>query len=84
MAKKEKEEIPVKFWNDWLDSDEEKRIKLVQATMVARESAEYLLLRLKKSKVDKKFIKYTTARHINDYFQDLEQAMLSRKRQKRL
>jgi hypothetical protein len=74
-----KRDIPEKFWNDWLKADEDGRIRLVQKTMIARELAEHLALKLSKTKMQRKFIKEMAARNINDYFQDLEQFMISKK-----
>jgi hypothetical protein len=74
-----KRDIPEKFWNDWLKADEDERIKLVQKTMIARELAEHLALKFSKTKMQRKFIKEMAARNINDYFQDLEQFMISKK-----
>ena len=84
LKKENYEDVPSKFWNDWLDSDEDERIKLIQKTMIARESAEYLLLRLNqnkvknKSKIDEKFIREITARNINYFLQDFEQVIQAR------
>jgi len=75
-----KQDIPEKFWTDWLNADEEQRIKLVQKTMIARELAEYAALRFAKSRIKKTFIKELTARTINDYFQDLAQVITSKNR----
>jgi predicted nucleic acid-binding protein len=74
-----KKNIAEKFWNEWLEANEDGRIKLVQNTMIARELAEHLTLKMAKAKIQKRFIKEMAARNINDYFQDLEQCMITRK-----
>jgi hypothetical protein len=83
MSMSEKIDLCEKFWNDWLKSDSEKRIKMVQKTLIARELSDYLLLRLAdakdKSKIKKSFVRWTVARQVNDYFEDLESVLLSKK-----
>jgi len=73
-----KRDIPKKFWNDWLNSGEDERIRLVQKTMIARELAEHLALKLVKTKIQRKLINEMAARNINDYFQDLEEVLASK------
>ena len=51
-----RQDIPEKFWTDWLKADEEQRIKLIQKTMIARELAEHAALRFAQSKIKKTFI----------------------------
>ena len=77
-----KRDIPEKFWNDWLNAGEDECIRIVQRTMIARELAEHLALKLAKAKVQRKLINEMAARNINDYFQDLEQAIMFKKRKK--
>lgn len=90
MAKKKETRFekhsPEQFWTDWLAADEENRLKMVEKTMIARELAERLLSILavaskdgKKSKISKKFIQEMTARQVNDYFEDLEAVLLTKK-----
>ena len=71
-------DIVTKFWNDWLDADEEKRIQIVKKTLIARELTERLRLITKGSKLKKSHIEDLVAHQVNDYFQDLENAMLAR------
>jgi carbon monoxide dehydrogenase subunit G len=52
---------------------------MVQKTMIARELAEHLTLKMTKAKIRKKLIKEMAARNINDYFQDLEQRIALKK-----
>jgi hypothetical protein len=73
-----KRDIPKKFWNDWLNAGEDERIRLVQKTMIARELAEHLALKLVKTKMQRKLINEMAARNINDYFQDLEEVLASK------
>jgi hypothetical protein len=84
MMQSRKIDLCEKFWNDWLKSDSEKRIKMVQKTLIARELSDYLLLRLAdskdSSKIKKSFVKWTVARQVNEYFEDMESALLSNKR----
>ncbi|MCX6709951.1 MAG: hypothetical protein NTV63_03315 [Candidatus Woesearchaeota archaeon] len=84
MMQSEKIDLCEKFWNDWLKADSEKRINMVQKTLIARELSDYLLLRLAnakdRSKIKKSFIKWTVARQVNDYFEDFESVLLSKKR----
>jgi hypothetical protein len=54
----------------------------VQKTMIAKELAEHLALKFAKAKMQRKFISEMAARNINDYFQDLEQIVMSKKRKK--
>ncbi|MFH1916786.1 MAG: hypothetical protein ABIJ21_05970 [Nanoarchaeota archaeon] len=77
---------PEQFWTDWLAADEETRLKMVEKTMIARELAERLTSILstplkngKQFKINKRFIKETTARQVNDYFEDLENVLRVRK-----
>jgi hypothetical protein len=77
-----KRDVPEKFWNDWLNAGEDKRVKLVQKTMIGKELAEHLALKLAKAKMQRKFISEMAARNINDYFQDLEEAVMSKKSKK--
>jgi hypothetical protein len=77
-----KRDVPEKFWNDWLNAGDDERIRLVQRTMIGRELAEHLALKLAKAKIQRKFIDEMAARNINDYFQDLEQVIMSKKRKK--
>ncbi len=72
------QDIPTKFWNKWLDSDEEKRIKLVKKTLIARNLAEHLASKLKTKNIN--HIKDIAARAINDYFKDLEVVLMARRK----
>jgi len=74
-----KKNTPEKFWNNWLKADEDERIRLVQKTMIARDLTEHLALKFSKTKMQNKFIKELAARSINDYFNDLEQFMISKR-----
>lgn len=74
-----KKDILENFWIEWLEANEDERIRLVQKTMIAKELSEHLTLKLAKAKVQNKFIKEMAARNINDYFQDLEQVIASKK-----
>jgi hypothetical protein len=49
--------------------------------MIVKELADYRAMNLNKAKISKKFIKEMAARNINDYFQDLEQALASKKQE---
>ena len=71
-------DLSVVFWNDWLKADEDKRVKLVSQTMIARDLAEHMMHKLGRTKIKKSYYKNFTARTINEYFQDLEQAMMSK------
>jgi hypothetical protein len=66
-------DTPARFWNRWLKADTEQRIKMVKKTLIARELAEYMLI--KSGKTQNPFFKQFAARSVNDYFEDLESAL---------
>ncbi|MBU1201585.1 MAG: hypothetical protein KJ583_06760 [Nanoarchaeota archaeon] len=78
MVKKQEDDIPTKFWNEWLDGEEEKRIELLKKTFLVRKLSESLKLKLKNSKTKKRIIDELAARTVNDFLCDFEQVLLSR------
>jgi hypothetical protein len=80
---KQQKHTPEKFWSQWINSDEEDRIKLLQQTMLVKELNEYLKIKFKKTKISKKFILDYASRFVNDYLKDLEQTIYQQKRNKK-
>jgi len=79
---KQQKHTPKRFWSQWITSDEEDRIKLLQQTMLVKELNEHLIIKFKKTKISKKFILGYASRFVNDYLQDLEQTIYQKKRKK--
>jgi hypothetical protein len=74
-----KDVFPTRFWKEWLAADEDKRIKILQRTIVARELMDYRLVLLKNTKISMKFIREMTARELNEFIEDLENVRVERK-----
>lgn len=80
MAKKtDSDDMPAKFWIKWLESDELQRIKMLQTTMLVKDLSAYMLIKFKGSKLRKGFAPDFAARMFNDYLQDLEMTMVTKR-----
>ncbi len=67
------EDLAERFWNEWLDADHLKRLKLLRKTQLVRELAKHL-----KGILSPEQAKSTVAQLLEGYLEDLEQAIVAR------
>ena len=71
MMSEEYDKLPGKFWNEWMDSDTESRIKMLSQTMLARELTEHFKQKFRKTQVEESYVEDFSVRVFNDYLEDL-------------
>jgi hypothetical protein len=76
------EDLPMKFWRTWLAADELKRLKMLRKTMIVKELSAHMMSKFSGAKLQKGFAEEFAARLVNDYFQDLECALMTKYQKK--